>query len=1360
MVSSLLFAQNLPFGVLNCDRPPQNRNLCDSLNARGGLSGLNEFCENQEVTFVNDTQQAVDSTIYCWGDGSYTIESGKNNGKHKYNFPRDTCLKDNNGIIELEIKMIVFKRCANGYSVNRIATPILIRLRPKIDIQVPNPVCENTDFSIRNLSCGNDIVSNITCSYVFGNGVTSNSCGASLTAKYPQAGTYTFQYTMSNRCGEKSVSQSINVIGLPKAKAEYPNGTGTQPYLICLSGGGSVQVTGRNSTNTSIHRWTVSPSGNVSFSPRADTVTPIITFNSAGNYTIILRADNECQKPSFDTLRFKVVAAPALTLTQPSDGCVPFQYKPNLVTGATYERLFNGVSQGSFDPAVGFLADFGTHTIVAKLNNECGNQEKNISFKIEASVPVSFVFPANDTTVCLNSGAILLMVTPKGGTVTGSNLVTVRGDSIFFTPSVSGAYTLTYRRGSPSACEQTAVRKITVSAASSLTLNAQTDRCQPFLFKPSPIVTGAIYKMDTTVFDPNVGIQADTGTHIVTATLTNLCSNTTKTITFRITGVSAMQVYTHDTTVCRQGTTVRLSATAGVTWSGTGVNGNIFNPILAGLGTHTLTASTGQGECANSQSIKITVRGVANLDAGTDILLCNNRQTVPIPLNQGVPSGGVYRLGNPLTGQVVTQIDPSVLPLGTTKVFYVVTDSVCVNFDSLKATINGIPTASMTIPSAACVGLPVTFLVSDSTASTTYRWLVNDTLVGSAARLNYAFRTEGALSVALIIGNSAGCNDTIKRSIVVKRAPQLNVLVKNGVCHNQFSTVTNDTRSHDSTTTYSWTFRGQTYQRPQLDSIKVTNTGCEDSIYKLRLTATTGVCTNVFTEKDITTYPKLTAQIGVQGPDTMCSNQLVRFVNNSCGRRTRQVWTIEGKNYEGNLPPDVRFNNTSDTLRLIPIRLAIEGDCGRDTVGYRVWAYPLSIRARFNFNQRVGCAPFTVSFKSLTPFAAGFLYDFGDGTTSSNPDMVKTFDSVGVYKIRFRVFHPCGGFEDMIDSITVLASPKTNGLTATKRDRCVENIIQIKPNITAGILGRTWVDAINLVDSSRNPILSFPKAGLYTVKFLAINTTSGCTKIDSGQVNILSTLQLSATDFWDSCGTKTGAVALNATGGANGYRFAKNDTSSTQTSLIFSNLTGQRNYTFFVRDSSGCWASLSTFIRGWSPFTIDAGGNDSIFLGDSISRRIVSNYKPIQYDWQPVSAGIRSPKSVETVIVPMTTTLFTVFATDSIGCKASDSFKITVFAKRDVGLPNVFSPNGDKFNDTFFPSTSNDVKQINFLRVFDRLGNLIFENKNFPPNSSESGWDGTFKGQFLLPQTFAYIVEVLFIDNEVKLYKGDITIVR
>ena len=1641
----------------------------DSINARGGLAGATEFCEGQEVSFLNSSTGTIDSTAYCWGDGKVTVVRGPLGATHTYDFGGDTCLPANRPRT-LEVVMVAFRTCAAGITSSYIKTPIRILVKPKVIFGFPQPVCMGTDFSFTNSSCPNAPATETTYLWDFGDGTTSNSAAASITHRYNTVGNFTVSLTVSNRCGPKTLTQIVSVIGLPKAKAEVVSGaqSTTQPFVICV--GSSVVLTGNNSLNSSSYLWTSLPTG-VNFFPKNDTIVPTVVFNQPGNYSVILKTNNTCNKPSYDTLRFRVLSVSDLTLQTQADGCQPFNYKITTpVAGATYERFLDGTTQGTLDPSVGFTAGYGTHVVIARLQNECGSRELRDTFDIVTIDPVFFLNPATDTTVCRNSALIFLQTTPLGGTITPSTYIIKRGDSLFFNPSVAGVYTLKYQRGS-GVCLRETTRKITVENAAQLTLNAQTDeclpfqykpnpivtsatytingtsfdpntgfalsqntsyivearlqtacgllikkdsfdvseatsvffqkptadttvclnsgqiflditpiggnitpstyiikrgdslffnpsvagtfpliygrgvgacrreasrtikvenavqltlnaqtdeclpfqykpnpivagatytingtsfdpntgfalsqnmsyivearlqntcgsqtkrdsfdvyeaasvffqkptadtticlnsgqifldvipiggnitpstyiikrgdslffnpsvagtfpliygrgvgvcrreasrtitvlaaarlslnvqanKCQPFLYKPNPIVVGANYTFDGVVFDPNAGVQATVSPtpHAVVAALTNLCGSDTQRISFNVTGVVAIQMSSRDTVICRQAGKITLRATSSAgtgkwTTPSAGLSGIVFDPSVAGVGTHTLTFSDGVGECANSQNITVKVGGLANIDAGRDIVLCNTRQVVPFNLPNGQPSGGVFKLNNPFSGQTITQIDPSLFP-PSAKVFYVVTDTLCVSYDSLQVTINSISTTNLNAPTAACVGIPVSFGAAQPDPNLSFRIFVNDSLKSTTQPFDYTFRHAGTMRLALEIRNAFGCLDTVQRDIVVKYAPKPMFSVSpNPICHGQNATVAHDTTRNDATTTYAWVFRNQSSSQTKIPPLSMSNIGCSDSIYKLQLTATTGVCPAVVFENNLTVLPKIKAFGAVQGADTVCANNLVRFVNASCGHLTRQTWRIDNQSFTTNLPPDQRFENNTDTLRIVNVQLIVAGDCGSDTTAFRVWVYPLSIKARFSFNRRVSCQPFTVNFRSLTPYSAGQLWDFGDGTTSNVPSVSKTYDSVGVFRVRFRVFHPCGGFDDIIDSITVLATPKTNGLTYEKPERCRENLIRIKPNILNGTLGRVWVEALNLSDSTRNPILLFPQAGSFWVKFEAINATTGCTIIDSGRVIVQSPLQVTATVFWDSCGNGKSAVALNATGGASGYRFSKNDTTTLQNRLFFDNLLGKRNYAFFVRDSIGCWASINMFVPGRDPFVISAGGDETLFLGDSASRRITANYKPTQISWQPVERGIRTPNVIQTIIFPLETTVFTVSATDSLTCMASDSFEIKVIAKRDIGLLNVFSPNNDKVNDIFFPSTSGDVLQINFLRVFDRLGNLIFENKNFKPNRTEEGWDGTFKGEHLLPQTFTYSMEVLFLDKVIQQYKGDITIVR
>jgi gliding motility-associated-like protein len=66
---------------------------------------------------------------------------------------------------------------------------------------------------------------------------------------------------------------------------------------------------------------------------------------------------------------------------------------------------------------------------------------------------------------------------------------------------------------------------------------------------------------------------------------------------------------------------------------------------------------------------------------------------------------------------------------------------------------------------------------------------------------------------------------------------------------------------------------------------------------------------------------------------------------------------------------------------------------------------------------------------------------------------------------------------------------------------------------------------------------------------------------------------------------------------------------------------------------------------------------------------------------------------------------------------------------RGLYLGNVFSPNDDGFNDFFYPQDAGDVASIQYFRIFDRWGGLVFEARDFLPNEPRRGWDGRVGGQ-------------------------------
>ena len=85
---------------------------------------------------------------------------------------------------------------------------------------------------------------------------------------------------------------------------------------------------------------------------------------------------------------------------------------------------------------------------------------------------------------------------------------------------------------------------------------------------------------------------------------------------------------------------------------------------------------------------------------------------------------------------------------------------------------------------------------------------------------------------------------------------------------------------------------------------------------------------------------------------------------------------------------------------------------------------------------------------------------------------------------------------------------------------------------------------------------------------------------------------------------------------------------------------------------------------------------------------------------------------------------------------ASVQCKTPLFIEPAEYMPTIFSPNGDGINDFVFVQTNSRITEVTSFRIFDRWGNMVFEDHLFTPNDSSHGWDGVFKGKTVKPRVF------------------------
>lgn len=114
----------------------------------------------------------------------------------------------------------------------------------------------------------------------------------------------------------------------------------------------------------------------------------------------------------------------------------------------------------------------------------------------------------------------------------------------------------------------------------------------------------------------------------------------------------------------------------------------------------------------------------------------------------------------------------------------------------------------------------------------------------------------------------------------------------------------------------------------------------------------------------------------------------------------------------------------------------------------------------------------------------------------------------------------------------------------------------------------------------------------------------------------------------------------------------------------------------------------------------------------------------------------------------------------SRGCDSLRVLVLEILGEGEVYVPNVFSPNGDGVNDLLTVFTNRDIHLVDVFRVFDRWGEMMYENYLFEPNNQNIGWDGNLKGTPVRPAVFAYYVE--WTDKLGGKHKdyGDVTLVR
>ncbi|MEM8583890.1 MAG: PKD domain-containing protein [Bacteroidota bacterium] len=203
-------------------------------------------------------------------------------------------------------------------------------------------------------------------------------------------------------------------------------------------------------------------------------------------------------------------------------------------------------------------------------------------------------------------------------------------------------------------------------------------------------------------------------------------------------------------------------------------------------------------------------------------------------------------------------------------------------------------------------------------------------------------------------------------------------------------------------------------------------------------------------------------------------------------------------------------------------------------------------------------------------------------------------------------------------------------------------------------------------------------------------------------------------------------------------------------------------YTIFVRDEGGCVRTTTATVADGPAFNLDLGIDTTIVFGDSVllEANVQGGVGALSYFWQGSYSGTLSCDTCPSVIVsPEFEIDYELLALDENGCEAEDRIRVRVQKIKVVEVPTGFTPNGDNRNDRLLvhgrPGT-----RVNMFRIFDRWGEVVFEDGDFEVNDTNRGWDGTYRGQDMNGDVFVWQVEVTYEDDTIELLEGQTTLIR
>ncbi|GEP97230.1 lectin-like domain-containing protein [Chitinophaga cymbidii] len=476
-------------------------------------------------------------------------------------------------------------------------------------------------------------------------------------------------------------------------------------------------------------------------------------------------------------------------------------------------------------------------------------------------------------------------------------------------------------------------------------------------------------------------------------------------------------------------------------------------------------------------------------------------------------------------------------------------------------------------------------------------------------------------------------------------------------------------------------------------------------------------------------------------------------------------WNASTHLLEVSVDNEVRFSITKDLVNDIfhGDPMVYWGFAGSTGGSSNLQQFCAALRPDFAFSSgQILCDGTPVSFSDNSS-SFGVItrrwWDLGDGTTSTAiQPPPHLYAGPGSYEVKMVIEDNSGCISDTLRSpVTIGSYPVVD---FGPEEFCITGSplkIGDSSRVDVGTKARwEWDFGNGAVSSAQNATIPYTAPGRYNVE-LEVTTREGCSTTGSKTIDMFQT-PLTAAAGRNACiGEPVELEGSNLTPGVSiahwYWALGNGDTARTRQVSYTYAAGGSYTARLHAVSTDGCpTAAVETDVEVVD-LQLHAGSDTVVAKGQPLQLNARATGSNLQYTWMP-STGMDNPYIANPVAYLQKDQEYHVTVTSPEGCRDEDVIAVKAYTGPEFYVPNAFTPNNDGRND-LFRVTAAGIPKLDFLRVWDRWGKIIFQTADV-----STAWDGTFNGQPAGPGTYVWMVQGVDYLGRRFSRQGTVTLIR